>query len=291
MPFYKILLIFTLCLAGTCDASGISIVDDEGHELRLKYPAERVITMSPNLTEVVFYLGAGHKIVGADEYSSYLLGVKEIPRVNNHSAANFELIVSLKPDLIIAWGSGNGKRTVGRLRDLGLPVFVVETKKILQIPSLYLRLGTLLGETVAATKMAETFSKEIVALDNQNKLGVTVFYEIWNDPLMTLSDQHLVSDVITFCGGINIFENLKGVASVVSIEAVIAADPEVIITSGKPESFASWSSQWTHWSDMRAVRDQNLFMLAPELLQRQSPRFIKGIKSVCSLIQAARFSE
>ncbi len=291
MPVLRVLLIFTLCLTGTYDASGISIIDDEGNEVSLKLPAERIITMSPDLTEIVFSLDAGHKIVGADEYSNYLFPAKEVPRVNNHSAVNFELIMSLEPDLIIAWGSGNGKRTVGRLRGLGLPVFVVETKKISQIPSLYLRLGALIGETSAANKMAEFFSTTIVDLNNRDERKVTVFYEIWNDPLMTLSGQHLVGDVIKLCGGQNIFEDLKGIASIVSIESVIAANPEVIITSGHPESFRSWSSQWTRWPDLRAVRDENLFMVSPELLQRQSPRLIKGIKSVCSFLQEARTSE
>ena len=116
--------------------SEVSAVDDQGNLVVLPAPAQRIISLAPNLTEVLFFVGAGEQIVGADEYSNYPEAAKDIIRVNNHAAANSELILSLKPDLVVAWESGNGEQIIGRIRELGLPIFVLETRKMDIIPDL-----------------------------------------------------------------------------------------------------------------------------------------------------------
>ncbi|MBT6780564.1 MAG: ABC transporter substrate-binding protein, partial [Porticoccaceae bacterium] len=110
--------------------AAISVMDDLEKEIVLTEPANKIISLAPNITEILFHIGAGSQIIGADEYSNYPEAAKQIIRVNNHSIANYELILSLKPDLILAWYSGNGVEVINRLRELGLPVFVIETTKI-----------------------------------------------------------------------------------------------------------------------------------------------------------------
>ena len=123
----------------------VEVVDDNGDKLKLADAAQRIISLSPNTTEILFHIGAGEKIVGADEYSNYPKQANDILRVNNHAAANYELILSLKPDVVIAWQSGNGEKIISRIRELGIPVFVVETGNLQDIPYLYRRLGQLSG--------------------------------------------------------------------------------------------------------------------------------------------------
>ena len=283
-------LIISLCLLELAGASELSAIDDSGTKISLQSPATRIIAMSPDLTEVVFELGAGHRLVGAGEYSNYPPEASGITRVNSSASANFELIISLEPDLVLVWKTGNGARTISRLRDLGLPVFVVQTQRVADIPALYQRLGILLDQKAVATQLAEKFLHEIDVIRQSinSQPEITVFYEIWDDPLMTLSGQHMVSDAISICGGKNIFEDMVPIAPVVSLESVVAADPQVIITSGSIEGLQNWRSRWARWGGMTAVENQHLFMVAPDLLLRQTGRLIEGIRSLCQKMLEAR---
>jgi iron complex transport system substrate-binding protein len=287
-----LLLLACSAVAGERPSAAIVVSDDTAVEVSLVAPAERIVSLSPNLTEVLFHLGVGDKIVGVDEYSVYPPVAQEIPRVNNHAAANFELILALKPDLVVAWQSGNGMQMIGRLRELGLTVFAVETEKIDAIPPLYRRLGELLGIAAQAEVLASEFSDQINALSEtyRGRQPVAVFYQIWSDPLMTLNGQHLVSDVIRLCGGRNIFHEAVPIAPSVGIEGVIAADPEVIVSSGKLADLDRLRSQWLRWSGISAVANRHLYLVPPDLMQRQSPRLLEGIECLCDYLQNARAS-
>ena len=287
-----LLLLACSAVAGERLSAAIVVSDDTAVEVSLMAPAERIVSLSPNLTEVLFHLGVGDKIVGVDEYSLYPPAAQDIPRVNNHAAANFELILALKPDLVVAWQSGNGMQMIGRLRELGLTVFAVETEKIDAIPPLYRRLGALLGIAAQAEVLASEFSDQINALSEtyRGRQPVAVFYQIWSDPLMTLNGQHLVSDVIRLCGGRNIFHDAVPIAPSVGIEGVIAADPEVIFSSGKLADLDRWRSQWLRWSGISAVANRHLYLVPPDLMQRQSPRLLEGIEYLCDYLQNARAS-
>jgi iron complex transport system substrate-binding protein len=287
-----LLLLACSAVAGERPSAAIVVSDDTAVEVSLVAPAERIVSLSPNLTEVLFHLGVGDKIVGVDEYSVYPPVAQEIPRVNNHAAANFELILALKPDLVVAWQSGNGMQMIGRLRELGLTVFAVETEKIDAIPPLYRRLGELLGIAAQAEVLASEFSDQINALSEtyRGRQPVAVFYQIWSDPLMTLNGQHLVSDVIRLCGGRNIFHDAVPIAPSVGIEGVIAADPEVIVSSGKLADLDRLRSQWLRWSGISAVANRHLYLVPPDLMQRQSPRLLEGIECLCDYLQNARAS-
>ena len=287
-----LLLLTCSAVAGERPSAAIVVSDDTAVEVSLVAPAERIVSLSPNLTEVLFRLGVGDKIVGVDEYSVYPPAAQDIPRVNNHAAANFELILALKPDLVVAWQSGNGMQMIGRLRELGMTVFAVETEKIDAIPRLYRRLGELLGIAAQAEVLASEFSDQINALSEtyRGRQPVAVFYQIWSDPLMTLNGQHLVSDVIRLCGGRNIFHDAVPIAPSVGIEGVIAADPEVIVSSGKLADLDRWRSQWLRWSGISAVANRHLYLVPPDLMQRQSPRLLEGIEYLCDYLQNARAS-
>lgn len=288
------LLLLLACSAVADESPSVAIVvsDDTAVEVSLVAPAKRIVSLSPNLTEVLFHLGVGDKIVGVDEYSVYPPAAQDIPRVNNHAAANFELILALEPDLVVAWQSGNGMQMIGRLRELGLTVFAVETEKINAIPPLYRRLGELLGISAQAEVLASEFSDQINALSGtyRGRQPVTVFYQIWSEPLMTLNGQHLVSDVIRLCGGQNIFHDAVPIAPSVGIEGVIDADPEVIVSSGKLADLDRWRSQWLRWSGITAVANRHLYLVPPDLMQRQSPRLLEGVEYLCNYLQNARAS-
>lgn len=285
----RLLLIFSLLVSPLASAV-IEVVDDNGDSIKLANVAQRIISLSPNTTEILFHIGAGEKIVGADEYSNYPLAANKIVRVNNHAAANYELILSLKPDLVIAWQSGNGEKIISRIRELNIPVFVVETTSLEDIPNLYRRLGQLSGYAAQAITQAEKFSQRLNQLRKSfsSRQAIRVFYQIWNEPLMTLNGDHMVTDMIELCGGVNVFADAAALVPYVNIESVVAANPQIIISGGKNKSDLLDSGYWRKWSGISAVKNKHLYAIPSDLLQRHSDRILEGTQLMCEYIDLAR---
>jgi len=283
------LLLSMLCFSWSA-AGAIVVMDDNGQEVRLEQPTQRIVSLAPNITEVLFYIGAGEQIVGADEYSNYPQAAKSILRVNNHAAANYELILSLKPDLVIAWQSGNGDKIINPLRKLGIPVFVVETRKMEAIPNLLRRFGQLTGNQDSAEQRANEFSQRLEALRaaQSNKPPVRTFYQIWDEPLITLNGKHMVSDVISLCGGENIFADAAPLVPYVNIESVVAADPQMIIAGGSQQEQPRWYSSWQQWQGISAVINKQIYLVPSDLMQRHSARILEGAEIMCDYMDSAR---
>ncbi|MCK9505291.1 MAG: cobalamin-binding protein [Porticoccaceae bacterium] len=279
-----------VCWCCTSVAAEIRLEDDLGNDVVLAAPAQRIISLAPNITEMLYFIGAGDRIVGADEYSNYPEEAKQILRVNNYQAANYELILSLKPDLVIAWHSGNGDQIVARLRQLDLPVFVIEPRKLEDIARIFHQFGALTGRTDDAGQKADYFNGELARLRRQYQQasGVRVFYQIWNEPLITLNDKHLVSDVIRLCGGINVFGDATPLVPYVNIEAVIRANPQVIIASGSSDASPQWLKMWRDWPAIDAVKNNRVHAIPPDLMQRHSMRILDGAQSLCRFLGGAR---
>lgn len=285
----RLLLLFFILIAQKSLAA-IEVIDDNGDKLKIANVAQRIISLSPNTTEILFHIGAGTKIVGADEYSNYPKQANDILRVNNHAAANYELILSLKPDVVIAWQSGNGEKIISRIRELGIPVFVVETGSLEEIPNLYRRLGQLSGYEKQSNIQAEKFSSGLNQLRKtySSREVIRLFYQIWNEPLMTLNGDHMVTDMIELCGGVNIFSDAAALVPYVNIESVLAADPQVIISGGKGKNDLLDSGFWDQWPSITAVKNQHLYAIPSDLLQRHSDRILEGTRLMCEYIDLVR---
>ena len=283
------LLLLLLCFSWPA-FSAIVVVDDNGQEVRLDQPTQRVVSLAPNITEVLFHIGAGDQIVGADEYSNYPEAAKQITRVNNHAAANYELILSLQPDLVIAWQSGNGDKIINPLRKLGIPVFVVETRQMEAIPSLFRRFGQLTGQGETAELRAQEFSQRLKTLRaaQTGKSMIRAFYQIWDEPLITLNGKHMISDVIGLCGGQNIFADAAPLVPYVNIESVVAADPQVIVAGGSQEDQPGWFSSWQQWRGISAVINKQIYLIPSDLMQRHSVRILEGAEMMCDFMDRAR---
>jgi iron complex transport system substrate-binding protein len=286
----SISVILSVFISSVLAASEVLVVDDNGAEVRLAEPAKRIISLAPNITEVLFHIGAGEQIVGADEYSNYPPEAKDILRVNNYAAANYELILSLKPDLVIAWQSGNGDKIINPLRKLGIPVFVIETREIDQVPNLFRRFGQLSGHSDTAEQRAVEFTERLKKLRTANlkKSPVRTFYQIWDEPLITLNGKHMVSSVIELCGGVNIFADAIPLVPYVNIESVVAADPQVIIAGGSQEEQPQWFKSWQKWSGISAVIKRQIYLIPADLMQRHSVRILDGADMMCGYLDSAR---
>lgn len=286
----RLIILNIFIMSVSAAQAGISVTDDSGETVKLEAPARRIISLSPHLTETLFAAGAGDYVVGVVKFSNYPEAARKIQRVGNYEQLDLETIISLKPDLVIAWGSGNAASQIQKLKSLGLAVYTSEPRKIDDIAANLERLGKLAGTQSIATKAALEFRKEHLRLkktySRQKKMAV--FYEIWNRPLMTINGQHIISNVIKLCGGENIFSNLTILAPVIDIEAVINKNPEVIISSVHTELQSEWREQWQHWTHLKAVSNNNLYFIPPDIILRHSPRILQGARMLCEQLDDAR---
>lgn len=229
--------------------------------------------------------------MGVSEYSNYPPEAKHITSVGGVAALDLERVVALKPELVVFWGSGNSATQIAKLRSLGIPVFESEPRNFATIASSIerlARLARLAGTDAAGNVAAQSFRARLEKIKTTygQHPAVTVFYQIWRTPLMTLNGAHLVSSAIRLCGGENIFTNLPQLAPTVSMEAVLKANPEVIIASSeaKDDQF----TDWRRFPALTAVARGNLFSLDGELMNGAAPRVLDGTEALCKQLDAAR---
>jgi len=268
----------------------VNVVDDRGDPVSLASPATRVISLAPNLTELLFHIGAGDRVVGVMEYSDFPPAAKTLPRVGAHNHFDIETILALRPDLIVGWDSGNPQSDLIQLDELGLPVFVSEAQDVEGVSSLMRRLGTLTGQQDQANQQADAFAREVARLQAlySGRRRLRVFYQVWDQPIYTLNREHIINDLIDACGGENIFADLERLAPVVSLESVIARDPEVIVGGRDTSATPPWMVRWQRWSGITAVRNAHVYAIDANHIGRMGPRLVDGMEALCGVIDKAR---
>jgi iron complex transport system substrate-binding protein len=270
--------------------AAVTVVDDAGRSVTLARSAQRVISMSPHVTELLFAAGGGARVVGAMNFSDYPAAARKIPLIGSNSQIDIERVVALRPDLLVVWQSGNTARQLEQIERLGIPVFRSEPRRLDQVADSILRLGQLLGTDAHARPAAAGLRQRIASLAARysKRPPVTVFYQVWDRPLYTLNGSQIASDAIALCGGRNIFAKLATIAPEVSVEAVLQQDPEAIVTGPSFGPDDRGITIWKPFPAMTAVRRGNLFTLSGELLTRPGPRIVDGATELCQMLEQAR---
>lgn len=286
----RTLIALLLVVACRLASAEVSAVDDSGATLRLAQPAKRIVTLAPHLAEAVFAAGAGDRLVGVVEFSDFPEAVKKLPKVGGYSRLDLEAIAALKPDLIIGWASGNSPAHIDKLRALGFPVYISQPNQIGDVANEIERLAILAGTESAGRAAAARFRDRLADLEKRysSRPVVRTFYQIWKEPLMTIGGKQIISDVVRLCGGENVFAKLETMAPTVTVEAVIAANPEAIVASGMNASRPEWLDDWKRWTTIDAVAHDNLFFVPPELIQRHTPRLLDGAERLCQHLETVR---
>lgn len=284
--FWALVLV---ALAATAQAA-VTVVDDAGRSVTLARPAQRVISMSPHITELLFAAGGGTHVVGAMNFSDYPAAARKIPLIGSNSQIDIERVVALRPDLLVVWQSGNTARQLEQIERLGIPVFRSEPHRLDQVADSIVRLGQLLGTEANARPAAADLRKRIASLAARysKRPPVTVFYQVWDRPLYTLNGSQIASDAIALCGGRNIFAKLATIAPEVSVEAVLQQDPEAIVAGPSFGPDDRGITIWKPFPTMTAVRRANLFTLSSDLLTRPGPRIVDGAAELCQMLEQAR---
>ena len=271
-------------------AAAITVEDFAGREVTLEQPAQRIVALAPHIVENLYSAGAGERLVGVVSYSNYPAQAIEIPEVGSYNAFSLEQIIALQPDLVVMWGSGNGMQTLDKLQALGIPVYVSELRQLADVPHSIRRLGQLAGTVAASEREARRIETEISALRTrysaQRQLGV--FYQIWNEPLQTVNGEHLISELITLCGGRNVFGDASSLAPRISIESVMLRNPDAIVASGMGEARPEWLDKWRDYPSLKAVTGDALFFINPDHVQRPTARVLLGAQRLCQQLETLR---
>lgn len=280
------LLILALAIAPAAQAS-VSATDDAGHTVTLAVPAQRIVSLAPNITDALFAAGAGSHIVGTSRFSDHPDAAKAIPVVGDATTLDLERIVSLKPDLIVAWKSGTPAAQVEKLSRLGIPVFYAETTRLADIAPAVRRFGTLAGTEAEANRQATAFDASLATLraTYAGRKRLKVFFQVWDKPLMTIGHAQIIDDAIDLCGGSNVFADLAQAAPTVTQEAVLARGPEAIVTAGND---ASSLAMWKKSAFLPAVKHDNVFVVDAPTLVLPSPSILPAVETLCQRLDDAR---
>ena len=276
---------FCLCIAAQAYAQ-TKVFDDAGFAVELPTPPVKIISLAPHLTEILFSVGVGHKVVGTVRFSDYPSEASSIPVLGDAFAINLEFILSLDPDLILAWYTGGASTTVSKLRKLGIPVFIDNAPDLASIGTSLRKIGLLVGQRERGELLEQQFSTRLNSFRESNDgPKKKVFFQISDQQLFTVNDTHLIGQAISTCGGTNIFGSSDIPVPIVSTESVLIANPDIIIIS---KSSTDTGLPWLEkWETIEGYREKISFIDA-ELISRPSMRILMGIERLCQIISLER---
>ena len=250
----------------------------------------RIVSLSPHITELLFAAGAGGRIVGVDDLSDYPPAAAGIAHLGEVTALDVETLLKLKPTLVILWDSGTPARRRAELASLNLNVYPTEQHHLDDSAGTLVEFGRLAGTSPVASIAAQQFQRDLSRLRAQyaHRPRLKVFYQVWDRPLYTLSGEHVVSEVLSLCGGDNVFNEIHGLAALIDQEAVLARDPDVILIGAQGAEGVRQVAQWNQIPSLRAVQRHRVFTVDPSLMSRMAPRILRGVSAVCELLDHAR---
>ena len=296
-----LLFVFSVSVLASIDVAGavgiaeevppFSITDDRGRSLRLEHFTRRIVSLSPHITELIFAAGAGGRLVGVSRYSDYPEAAKLVPDVGDSASLDLERIIALKPDLVIAWRGGTSASDIKKFEKLGLTVFAVEATRLEDVARLLRMIGKLAGTSAQAEPAVSAYEAELQQIKRtySNRQPIRVFPLIWHQPLMTVNGNHIISDIIKICGGVNVFASASSLTPMISAENLLEADPQAIISSVSLEFTETGMKQ--RLPDISAVKSDYLFFVHPDLMHRQTPRMLQAARTVCTRLDGVRAGE
>jgi iron complex transport system substrate-binding protein len=284
----KLLICVLFSLTTAPVAAPISLRDDLERPVELKAPARRIVTLAPFLTELVFAVGAGERVVGVSAYSDYPPAARQLPQVSTAAGFSIEGIAALEPDLVLAWRDSARPEDIERIGRFGAAVYVASARRLDDVARLLKAIGELTGREVEAVALDYRRKLDRLRRAHAGKPRLAVFLEIWNRPLTTISGRHFINESLEICGAENVFKDLEGVAPLVSWEQVYARDPEVIVGAGSAANAEEFRANWRIRDTLAAVKAGRLVFVEADTIQRPTTRTPEGIATLCDRLDRVR---
>ncbi|MFT0211689.1 helical backbone metal receptor [Pseudomonas sp. F1_0610] len=244
--------------------------------------AERVVSLAPSLTEVMFDLGAESSLVGILEGGKRPAAAAHIPSIGSHGQLNLELLLTLKPDLVLYWPGSIQNSQKQAIEQLGIRVFDASTNDLASYTLLFQRLGDELGYSQQGAELTAQAQQRIAQMRQtyQREVPIRVFYQIWDKPMFTLGGQQIISEILQVCGAQNIFSDIAMAAPQVDREAVMLRNPDVILTSTE-----ALVETWKPWTTINAVRQQQVISVLDHGVERPSYQMLDAMQMLCEQLK------
>ncbi|MGX9416986.1 vitamin B12 ABC transporter substrate-binding protein BtuF [Vibrio sp. WJH972] len=250
---------------------------------------QRIITLAPHATELAFSAGLGDKIIAVSAHSDYPEEAHNLEKVASYQGIKLERILALNPDLVISWPAGNPMRELEKLEKLGVEVYKSQVTTIDSIADSIDKLSQYADDPSIGQRNAQKFRDQLLLLkqEYQHKPNVNYFYQLSEKPIITVAQDNWPSEVFRFCGGVNIFETSSAPYPQVGIEQVVLGKPDAIFTS---RHAMENGDMWFDWSTIPAVKNQHIWMLNADWINRPTPRTLNAITQVCEYLDVVRES-
>ena len=276
-------------------SSHLRLRDEVGREVLLPFPPKRIVSLAPNVTEILFTLGLDQEIVGVPTHSNFPEKAKIKPRIGSYISVDFERIISLKPDLVIGTGAGNTREMVGRLQELGFPTYVIFPKNFNGILLSIEHIGRIVDRETEATKVVREIErrKEKVTELTRGTPRPRVFLQIDEAPIVTAGKGSFADDLIRLAGGENVAGDAKKMYPRFGMEEIIRRSPEVILisTHDPKADYQKVLHKWSRWETIPAVKNGRIYLVHSDLIDRPSPRIIDGLEEMAKLLHPERFKK
>jgi iron complex transport system substrate-binding protein len=288
------LTLFVALLAGIgaplTASAAVTVVDDAGRTLTLAHVPQKIISIAPGATEMLFAAGAGPRVIATVEYSEAPAEALGIPRIGDANAIDMERVVALRPDVVVVWEGGNNAGQVAQLERLHIPIYRHRIRKLADMPASLRRLGALADTRDIARKAASDVESRLAQLAKMygGRTQLTVLLQVWNRPIYTVGGSHMMTDSLRLCGARNVFDDLKEQGPAVDLEAVIARNPQVIVAVAPPGVARDWLKEWQRYPTLQAVKNDALVPFEDRRLSRLGPSALDGTEVLCQALDRVR---
>jgi len=277
-------LCFLILLTTGIASAGQCVIDDLQEQVCLENSPEKIISLSPHITELIYYIGAGDKLVGVMQGSDFPLEAKNKTIVGNYQSVSVEKIIQLDPDLIVAWPPALSPRLLGKLNEFGLVIYQSDPKSIAGISENIQELEKLIGTINLQSQALMQETIEVLREKHASKKNIKAVFLIAEKPLTALSNNGLIREAFALCRVENIFQDLPSEAAMVSREAIIDHQPDIILTAFPVNAVEKFLTRLGLDEGVKS----NFSELNPDLLLRQTPRFLEGVNQFCNAVDQAR---
>ena len=250
----------------------------------------RIVALAPHIVENLYAIGAGDLIVGTLDYADYPQEATKIERIGGYNGISIEKLLMLKPDMVIAWKSGNQAEDLAKIKRLGIELYLSDPSSIEGVASEILKLGQITGHIEQSKQVAETFTAKLNAIKvtQKDKTTLTGFYQLWPEPMMTVSKNTWINQLIKTCQVTNVFANSDTDYPQISIENVIVTKPQVIIIPDEKSKRVMPTVNWQQWPEIPAVKYEQFISVNADLLHRFTPRMLDGLAQMCDKVDISR---
>jgi len=263
-------------------SQGAVFTDDIGRQVTLDQTPRRIVALAPSVTEILYFLGLGGRVVGVTQFSYYPPEAAAKPKVGSYVNLNLERIIGLSPELVIGTADGNRPAVVWRLERVGIPVFVLNPRSIRQAIGALVRVGALCGVRDRAAAAAAELSRRVDAIiaKTAGRDKPLVFLQVNLKPIMAANGKTFLHDLIHLAGGVNMTRDEPITYPRISLEAVIRRRPEVILISSMARNgaFEEVRQRWLKWTAIPAVGNHRVHLIDSDLIDRPSPRIVRGLE-------------